>query len=766
MPFHTPLFLRVAALSLWLLAAPHSFAEIAAARLETGRAATAFVVAFFDKGGKSGTAFCIDSAGLFVTNHHVVTENNKAGKITVVVSPGTRAAKYLPATVIASDANLDLAILKVTGAGTLSALELAPPAYISRLRETEEVVALGFPLGFNLTIDPKAAPEISINTGKITALRHKDSSLMLIQFDGKMNHGNSGSPLLDSRGKVIGYVFAGKENEEINFAYPVTFLHYFLAKSQIVLTPRELLDPDAARVSVKEMNRPAPAGRKEIPSEPARKQAVKVIHEVFSKQYADRSQNGRSQLVLELLERLNSDKTDDPAARYVMLTEVRTTAIGLGDMYTALYASEILSEEYVLNEIELLTDVVTKPLAPGDASQQQAAIAATFSLLLVEAGAARHDYTQATKLISTTKSLAYRTRNPQVIKSVGERLKRIEAQKEEFDQGMLALQKLKDNPTDAAANLAAGRYHSLVLGDFPAAMPFFAKSADSTWTSIARAELAKPSKPDDQKSIGDLWWEQAAREKANQAANDACKARAAFWYSQCHAGLSGLSRTMIEQRVASVDALLLSAATAPAGKEAPKISKAHVVDLLDSTDTQRDTRASVWHLEKRGLSNEPAKAAELRFNYKPPPEYDLNFEYSLTSGEWGTCIILTHGDKVFLCSLPRPNTPTIWLPSPPGTKAEQFSAKLPASTANGCNVCVQVRNNRITVIVDEKKVINYLGDNWHTAAPSPAVAPEPVRLGVLVWWGRILVTKAQVTEIAGSASDGPSTGATPAKANP
>src|SRR5687768_7404372 len=73
-------------------------AEADPALVEAGRRATAFVIAQTeDGGGGTGTAFCIDTAGIFVTNDHVAVPGGKPAKITLVVAPGTKAERKLAA---------------------------------------------------------------------------------------------------------------------------------------------------------------------------------------------------------------------------------------------------------------------------------------------------------------------------------------------------------------------------------------------------------------------------------------------------------------------------------------------------------------------------------------------------------------------------------------------------------------------------------------------------------------------------------------------
>ena len=86
----------------------------------------------------SGSGFVVDPDGYILTNEHVI---NGQSRLTVVFDNGTR----LAARVIVSDASRDIALLKVTATSTLTVLQFA-----TSVREGEEVIALGYPLGGDL----------------------------------------------------------------------------------------------------------------------------------------------------------------------------------------------------------------------------------------------------------------------------------------------------------------------------------------------------------------------------------------------------------------------------------------------------------------------------------------------------------------------------------------------------------------------------------------------------------------------------------------
>jgi hypothetical protein len=136
---------------------------------------------------------------------------------------------------------LDLALLKVPGQTNLPWLALAAD---NNVAETDELIAFGFPFGRRLARDQKDYPAISVNVGKVTSLREKDGELNRIQLDAVLNQGNSGGPVLDKDGKVVGVVVSGVAiggaGTGVNFAIPVSHLHRFLARAELTFEPPPL----------------------------------------------------------------------------------------------------------------------------------------------------------------------------------------------------------------------------------------------------------------------------------------------------------------------------------------------------------------------------------------------------------------------------------------------------------------------------------------------------------------------------------------------
>jgi hypothetical protein len=178
------------------------------------------------------TAFCVHPDGWFVTNHHVIRDAERNQTIQIVMNPSLKNEKAYRARVVRFDRENDLALLRLIDKATLPALQLSPS---ESLTETDEVVAFGFPLGSLLAVEKNSRPAVSINAGRVTALRRNGKALHFVQIDAVVNPGNSGGPILNRQGKVVGIVVSHIPGRGINQAVPTEFASALLRKPDVQL---------------------------------------------------------------------------------------------------------------------------------------------------------------------------------------------------------------------------------------------------------------------------------------------------------------------------------------------------------------------------------------------------------------------------------------------------------------------------------------------------------------------------------------------------
>src|SRR5262245_52126678 len=177
-----------------------------------------------------GSAFCVHPSGLFMTSEHVVRTAGPGSSVKLILDAGLKTEKVLKAKVLRVSSQLDLALLQADDAEKLPSLPLGAD---DKLVEVAEVIAFGFPFGVALAKDGNY-PTISVNVGSVTSLRRDGAGeLHRIQLDAVLNPGNSGGPVLDNTGKVIGVVVSGIKGAGINMAIPVSHVHKFVSKPEI-----------------------------------------------------------------------------------------------------------------------------------------------------------------------------------------------------------------------------------------------------------------------------------------------------------------------------------------------------------------------------------------------------------------------------------------------------------------------------------------------------------------------------------------------------
>jgi S1-C subfamily serine protease/HEAT repeat protein len=227
--------------------------------------ASVFIKAMTETKWATGSGFVVQAQGdtvFVVTNHHVVTPpkdgapvgpgrgpflprpprirpprlhrqataaggpgGHPVAELSAIFYSGTPQEESCKAVIVGDDAEADLVVLKVTG------VKNAPRPIDCRrtpeLLETTPVVAFGFPFGEEL--DPKHGnPAVTVTKGAVSSLRRDHGELREVQMDLDLNPGNSGGPVVDEKGALIGIAVAKITNTRIGYAVPVQKLQRLL----------------------------------------------------------------------------------------------------------------------------------------------------------------------------------------------------------------------------------------------------------------------------------------------------------------------------------------------------------------------------------------------------------------------------------------------------------------------------------------------------------------------------------------------------------
>ena len=163
----------------------------------------------------TGTGFFLDDKGTVVTNYHVI-EDCQTAKITLA-----NGSSYQVTAVKGYDANRDIAILS-TKCTTSTPLSIRKTS----VKTGEKVYAIGSSLGLTG----------SLSDGIISAVNREVEGNVYIQTTAPISHGNSGGPLVDAKGQVVGIVCASfTEGQNLNLAIPISAIEEISVDTKITL---------------------------------------------------------------------------------------------------------------------------------------------------------------------------------------------------------------------------------------------------------------------------------------------------------------------------------------------------------------------------------------------------------------------------------------------------------------------------------------------------------------------------------------------------
>jgi S1-C subfamily serine protease len=183
-----------------------------------------FRVWMADGSGAEGSGFLAIDKGLILTNAHVVgmlrPDQPLPRKIEVTLNSGEPVSRTFQGSLLAVDRDADLALVRIPNDKLPPLLEVKPSA---ALQLTQPVYVFGFPYG------EKLGKNVPVSPTSVSSLRRTPAGeLSHVQVNGGMHPGNSGGPVVNSDGDVVGISVSVIKGTQINFAVPGESVHNFI----------------------------------------------------------------------------------------------------------------------------------------------------------------------------------------------------------------------------------------------------------------------------------------------------------------------------------------------------------------------------------------------------------------------------------------------------------------------------------------------------------------------------------------------------------
>jgi formylglycine-generating enzyme required for sulfatase activity len=312
-----------------------------------------------------------------------------------------------------------------------------------------------------------------------------------------------------------------------------------------------------------------------VPDEQAQQASQKSASELYGGRFRQAKTTAeKTTLAAEIIDAALKVK-DGSADQYVLLKVARGMAAGVGDAPTALRAVEKTVERFDLPAAKLTAETLLTTARKAITSSQQKALAEAV-VSVVDAVADEGEYDLALSLCAEARAPAQKSKQFALAKELAAKSEEIKKRQRTSQEYRDALAVLEKNPTDLAANLAAGRQLCFVKGDWDRGVPMLALGSDAQLKAVAAKDLAGAKSAEEQAALGHAWW--ALAEKLQGPERDALRLRAGFWYQQAEPTLAGsLPGLIVNQRLEALSKLgreIPPASRVPAASQDPPLALA------------------------------------------------------------------------------------------------------------------------------------------------------------------------------------------------
>lgn len=283
----------------------------------------------------------------------------------------------------------------------------------------------------------------------------------------------------------------------------------------------------------------APVPAKVVPPDAAaRAKLLKQVKQIYQNEYNQKTIAGRKALAGQLITEADKIKSNLDA-RFVLLQEAQWMAVSAGDVAGCRKAIEGIDHSFTLDTTPMVVDALARLTGADDNA------VAAWAVEMIQQHLSQEDYAGARKILHQAAARILRSSDP----AVREALKSSENLLAEFDRARAAIDKLKSDPADPAANYTAGRFFCFFRHEWARGLPMLARGTDLKLRDLARGDLVNPAAAPARYALAGKWWD-LGQDRAHEFMQSHLRDRASFWYRQALPELGGLEKTMAEKRLA------------------------------------------------------------------------------------------------------------------------------------------------------------------------------------------------------------------------
>jgi len=270
---------------------------------------------------------------------------------------------------------------------------------------------------------------------------------------------------------------------------------------------------------------------------------------------------------------------------------------------------------------------------------------ATIALELADEAAAGDDYDSAKELASLGLAAARKAQDRKLVKQIVTHDKEIKDAAEAHAKVQAAFATLESNPTDPAANQAAGEYLCFVKGDWGKGIPMLALGNDEALNALAQQDLKGAASPNEQLELADRWWEQAESQE-NPRWSASMRGRAIAWYRTAIRGLEGLDKIKAQRRLEAAQA----SETMDVAGSGQELVHGESTSIIGAVDIENDRVFGDWSRNRRLLmatakdwGAQGGQGTRIMMPVVIDGEYDLEVKFTRVSGPGSVGVILPVG---------------------------------------------------------------------------------------------------------------------------